>query len=786
MKLNNKGFALTSIIYMLIVLFLMIMLLVLANLATRKTVLDKIKKDVKDKLNQTVSISAQDLPYQNTKSGIFFETLNDAFGNAKTGETIKVLKDVKEITPATNTQGTQDKPVVLDLNGKTIDYVANDSGGKVIENTGTLEIKDTASNGKITTSTITNYGNILLNRGNLILTSGKIEVAGSSSANAIFIAGNVTINGGEITNAHSGNSGIFILSGNLKFTNGNINVEGYGIYNNAGKVEINNGNIKSNLHSAMYNNSTNGNSTDNPVIKITGGTLSSNSCAIYNNKSNTTVYITGGNLSSTGNNVIDSVGNVVMTNGTIDAYSGSGIICTGSGNATISGGTITKKINPVTNQWVGGATFETANGNGLITGTAVVQSEAGNGSNVIYNGGSGTLTIDGNATVENKSAVYVGTNASTGKIIVKNGTVKSLGLALYNAGTGSIEVQGGTVKTNGGNYTLSNGSTGSIIVSGGQITTDANAAGIYNSSTGTLKMTGGTINVAIHGLRTINGNVEVTGGTVMSSAGDAIWGSGTGNVTVTNGTITGYTNGIVMTGTGNTTVTGGTISVTGASRAINSSGGGSVTIGTNDSGMPSQTSPNIVGKTYGVYATGTFNFYDGKITGASGQSVSKAPTTPTGYSRKVASNGTTETSTLGWATDSNDTLIINDGTEYSKSSTLASNQYEDFKGYTINAPFAANEVFQLEVDVKGSGYMYNYFYGGANYWQIQTIQPLGGTAKGGGDGNNRIDLTSEWKHYEVRFTLKPTGNANVYKTLLFRVFGGNTAYIKNVKFYKIN
>ena len=82
--------------------------------------------------------------------------------------------------------------------------------------------------------------------------------------------------------------------------------------------------------------------------------------------------------------------------------------------------------------------------------------------------------------------------------------------------------------------------------------------------------------------------------------------------------------------------------------------------------------------------------------------------------------------------------------------------------------------------------MYNYFYGGANYWQIQTIQPLGGTAKGGGDGNNRIDLTSEWKHYEVRFTLKPTGNANVYKTLLFRVFGGNTAYIKNVKFYKIN
>jgi len=52
MKLNNKGFALTSMIYMLIVLFLMIMLLILANLAQRKVVLDKIKNDVKNNLNQ--------------------------------------------------------------------------------------------------------------------------------------------------------------------------------------------------------------------------------------------------------------------------------------------------------------------------------------------------------------------------------------------------------------------------------------------------------------------------------------------------------------------------------------------------------------------------------------------------------------------------------------------------------------------------------------------------------------------------------------------------------------
>lgn len=52
MKLNNKGFALTSIIYMLIVLFLLLLLLILSNLASRKVVLDKLKYDVKNKFGQ--------------------------------------------------------------------------------------------------------------------------------------------------------------------------------------------------------------------------------------------------------------------------------------------------------------------------------------------------------------------------------------------------------------------------------------------------------------------------------------------------------------------------------------------------------------------------------------------------------------------------------------------------------------------------------------------------------------------------------------------------------------
>ena len=96
MKLNNKGFALTSMIYMLIVLFLMIMLLVLSNLAQRKVVLDKIRYDVKNKLDQGVSINANELPYQNETTGIYYETLELAFSKSSSGDTIKVLKDVTD------------------------------------------------------------------------------------------------------------------------------------------------------------------------------------------------------------------------------------------------------------------------------------------------------------------------------------------------------------------------------------------------------------------------------------------------------------------------------------------------------------------------------------------------------------------------------------------------------------------------------------------------------------------------------------------------------------------
>ena len=50
MKLNNRGFAVTSIIYSMLVLFLALLLLITSNLANRKVLFDKEKNEILDKL----------------------------------------------------------------------------------------------------------------------------------------------------------------------------------------------------------------------------------------------------------------------------------------------------------------------------------------------------------------------------------------------------------------------------------------------------------------------------------------------------------------------------------------------------------------------------------------------------------------------------------------------------------------------------------------------------------------------------------------------------------------
>lgn len=64
-KLNNKGFAIASILYSIMVLFLMLLLCILGILGSRKATLDKNKKDILESLNKDVTTNRINFRHRN-------------------------------------------------------------------------------------------------------------------------------------------------------------------------------------------------------------------------------------------------------------------------------------------------------------------------------------------------------------------------------------------------------------------------------------------------------------------------------------------------------------------------------------------------------------------------------------------------------------------------------------------------------------------------------------------------------------------------------------------------
>lgn len=611
MKLNNKGFALTSMIYMLLVLFLMIMLLLLANLAQRKVVLDKIKHDVINKLDQGTSINTQELPYQNQTTGIYYETLELALMKANTTDTIKVMKNVTDVsTPVVD----ENKDIKIDLAGNEITL------SKKFTNNGTLDIYSSADGGTITSpvnAAITNKGTLTVN--------------GTSNEHTLFINGSSTTRQSTYSIINSYQDAITTINDNVTIKYINKSTSGTGnryVITNAGTLTINGATIINNMDEtenengisntstatnasiimnsgtidtggvAIWNNGSTKSTIEDPAIKVTGGTIkSSGNYAINNGKAGSMIYITGGEIYSTGATTIQTNGNLNMTGGTVYDYNGVGINTTSSSNTIVSGGLIKKAINPVTNEWIGGATFQINNtANATITGNAVIQNDTGSPSNVIYNNGTGTLTVEGNALIENKAAVVAGTNNSYGKIVVNSGTIKSAGsVALSNNYTSSTSTKYGTIEINGG-----------------LLSTTASQTIRNLSAYGEIKITGGTITATgtsssygtIHNTKA-NTKIIIEGGTITKpNASYAICiASGSDNT--------------------NTTITGGDISTGGATAVYNRGNGSTVIVGTE--GAESNTYPKLTGRILGeVVSTGSgpITVHSGTITSTTSTAIS--------------------------------------------------------------------------------------------------------------------------------------------------------------------
>jgi len=87
MKLNRKGFAVTGIIYSMLILFLALVLLILSNLASRKVLFDKEKNEILEKINGAILCTAIEPNMQN----VWNRTINvlelKTVGVAATSET---------------------------------------------------------------------------------------------------------------------------------------------------------------------------------------------------------------------------------------------------------------------------------------------------------------------------------------------------------------------------------------------------------------------------------------------------------------------------------------------------------------------------------------------------------------------------------------------------------------------------------------------------------------------------------------------------------------------------
>ena len=368
--------------------------------------------------------------------------------------------------------------------------------------------------------------------------------------------------------------------------------------------------------------------TNNGTLTITGanGILTGSGADTITN--NGTATITAGTVSSTDSKVIYNASanaKLTVSGGSVKGLNGEAIYNYADGTVTVTNGTINA---------TGRAIYNNAGGAVNISGGELVST----GSNTIVNGSNstGTITISG-GTIDNTATDNVGRPCLInykGNVIIKdNANINSMyaRTVLQYTGDGTIDIQGGTITNSS--------------------TTQNISCYAVGAESGTVKISGGTISSKVaNAVRMNAATINISGGTISTSKGDAIYcNSASSKLNISGGTITTTTSAGISMGYGTLTITGGTVK--GNSYGIwTSENKPTVTIGAND-GKISVTTPSITSTNgVGLYIPSgvTCNFYDGKIVGTSGKSISGTVTsTATNCVVVKTTSGSTETAVLG-------------------------------------------------------------------------------------------------------------------------------------------
>ena len=348
--------------------------------------------------NITLKASWTKAYYQNTSSGKYYVTLNEAFSSAASGNTIKVIDNATETRSATLASK---KGLTLNMNSKNITF----NGAYGITNNGTLSLQ---GSGKISGS----KAHVIHNIGILNIATCTITNTTNGSTRAIWNDYNGTVNmssgtvsnsvtdvdiksSGDITPFAIANGGTFNFTGGTIRSNSSGNERQYGILT-AGIFIMSGGKIET-CGTAIYMKDKDEN-TKNKGTNITGGIISNTSARVaINNNSNGTLTISGGNEIQ------------------ITSASSKGIYLSGAGKVNITASKLT----------VSGST------------------------NAISNKDTGTITISGASTFKATKYACV-ENEGTGSISIGAGTFNGKTYGINNKSTGTITVTGGTIDASGG------------------------------------------------------------------------------------------------------------------------------------------------------------------------------------------------------------------------------------------------------------------------------------------------------------------------------------------------
>ena len=339
--------------------------------------------------------------------------------------------------------------------------------------------------------------------------------------------GQIIGGGGAFSGGVAVNGGTFDVTAN---TTGNVTVDG-------GTANIGTGTTLTGTLGSL-SGTTNNDGTISGNVTVTGGTLNNG------NLGGTTPGIVDGDV------LIDGIGAIVNNNIGSDI---TGTVTLDNGDGFPSGGTLNANGGTFGDVVVNDGTF---NVNASTTADNVTNA----GGDVLIETGGVTLSTDFNQTGGETRVAGGGTLTDTDGVVTISG-----GELLNNGGgtiTSAVEVSGGTLTAGGGTFG------GNVTISGtGTFNLDGFAV------VGTTTITGGDINIGgpftlqtdlvqSGGTTTINSGATLTDADGTTVAGGEIDNTGTitNDVTITNGTVTNNTLGIIG---GVTTVQGGTLNASG-------------------------------------------------------------------------------------------------------------------------------------------------------------------------------------------------------------------------------